>query len=163
MPVKFQKKSRKQHGNRTRGYGKIGAHRAKGQTGGHGLTAGKFKYKWSYYQKMKKLGFPGPDGEKWKIGRQGMQRPPQVQRLHQTREINIKDVETQLDSWVEEGKVDKNGDKFIVDLGKLNYNKLIGKGKVTKNLEITVERASAGAIEKIKESKGTITLTSEAN
>lgn len=162
MPAKFQKKSRKQHGNRTRGYGKIGAHRAKGQRGGTGLTTGKFKHKWTYYLKMKKLGFPGPDGEKWKIGKKGFQIPPQVKRLNQTNAINIKDVENKIEQWVEAGKAEKKGDKYIVDLAKLSFNKLLGKGKVTKNLSITVERASTRAIEKLKEAKADLTLTAKS-
>ncbi|MHA1776281.1 MAG: hypothetical protein DRO88_09355 [Promethearchaeia archaeon] len=163
MPTKFQRKSRKQHGNRTRGYGTIGAHRAKGQRGGTGLTTGKFKHKWSYYLKMKKLGFPGPDGEKWKIGKRGFKQPPQVQRLHQVKAINLKDVEEKLPQWVEAGKVEKKGDKYIIDLHALNYNKLLGKGKVTKNLEISVARASESAIAKMKEANAVLKLTAEAD
>ncbi|WP_457558085.1 uL15m family ribosomal protein [Candidatus Harpocratesius sp.] len=162
MPVKFEKKSRKQQGNRTRGYGTIGAHRAKGQRGGSGLTTGKFKHKWSLYLKMKKLGFPGPDGEKWKIGKKGFKQPPQVQRLNQTRAINLKDIEEKLPTWLEAGKIEQKGGKYIINLGALNYNKLLGKGKVTKNLEISVERASALAVEKMKEAKAVLKLTARS-
>ena len=146
MPTKFQRKSRKQHGNRTRGYGTIGAHRAKGQRGGTGLTTGKFKH-----------------GEKWKIGKRGFKQPPQVQRLHQVKAINLKDVEEKLPQWVEAGKVEKKGDKYIIDLHALNYNKLLGKGKVTKNLEISVARASESAIAKMKEANAVLKLTAEAD
>ncbi|MHA1521447.1 MAG: uL15m family ribosomal protein [Promethearchaeota archaeon] len=162
MPIKYRKRSRRQHGNRTRGYGTIGAHRAKGVKGGTGLTTGKFKHKWTYYLKMRALGFPGVDGDKWRIGKHGFHVQPQVRRLNQTNAINIKDIEEKLSQWVEAGQVEKKGEKYLVDLGALKYNKLLGKGRVTKNIEITVERATKGAIEKMKEAKADLILTAEA-
>ncbi|MHA1647548.1 MAG: uL15m family ribosomal protein [Promethearchaeota archaeon] len=161
MPYTHKKKSRKMHGNRTRGYGTIGGHRAKGVRGGTGLTAGKFKYKWSYYMKMKKLGFPGPDGDKWRIGHKGFIRPPEMLRIGKITPINIKDLEINLDDWVNTGKIKQEGNKYIIDLNALKFNKLLGKGKATKEMDITVRRASGRAIEKIKAAKGSITLTEE--
>ncbi|MHA1521981.1 MAG: uL15m family ribosomal protein [Promethearchaeota archaeon] len=162
MPIKYRKRSRRQHGNRTRGYGTIGAHRAKGVKGGTGLTTGKFKHKWTFYLKMRALGFPGPDGDKWRIGKHGFKRPPQVLRLHQTHAINIKDVEEKLPQWVDAGTVEKQGEKFLIDLGTLGFNKLLGNGRVTKNMEIKVKRATKGAIQKMKEAKADLILTADA-
>lgn len=159
MPITHRKKSRKMHANRTRGYGTIGAHRAKGVKGGTGLTTGKFKHKWTYYLKMRAEGFPGPDGDKWRIGKKGFIRPQQIRRINAVNPINIKELELNLDNWVEEGKVKKTGEKFIVDLKSLKYNKLLGKGKVTKKMEITVEKATKRAIEKLKAAKVKISLT----
>ena len=161
MTYKRKKKSRKRHGNRTRGYGKIGAHRAKGQRGGTGLTTGKFKHKWSYYQKMKSLGFPGPDGEKWKIGKKGFTRPPDMRRIYAVNPINLKDVDIHIEQWIESGQATKDGNTYKVDLADLEYNKLLGRGKATKKLEITVEKASASAIEKVKEADGEVILTAD--
>ncbi len=159
MPTTFRKKSRAMHANRTRGYGTIGAHRAKGVKGGTGLTTGKFKHKWSYYQKMKSLGFPGPDGDKWRIGKKGFTRPQNLRRIQAVYPINIRDLESKIDAWVEEGKVEKTAQSYVIDLGSLKYNKLIGKGKVTKKMDITVAKASKGAVEKLKEAKCKLTLT----
>ena len=158
MTYKRERKSRKRHGNRTRGYGKTGAHRAKGQRGGTGLTTGKFKHKWSFYQKMKVLGFPGPDGDKWRIGKKGFIRPPDLRRIYAVNPINIKEIDICVDGWVEEGKAQKNGDKYVVNLQDLDYNKLLGRGDATKPLEITVKKASALAIKKIKAANGKVTL-----
>lgn len=162
MTYKHQKKSRKQHGNRTRGFGKIGAHRAKGQRGGTGLTTGKFKHKWSYYQKMKALGFPGKEGEKWKIGKKGFIRPPDMRRIYATNSINLKDVDIQIDQWVEAGKASKDGDLYKVNLADLSYNKLLGRGDAKHRIEIRVEKASASAIEKVKDADGEVILTADA-
>lgn len=159
MPITHRKKSRKMHANRTRGYGTIGAHRAKGVKGGTGLTTGKFKHKWTYYLKMRAEGFPGPDGDKWRIGSKGFKRPQKMLRIYAVNAINIKDVELNLDEWLEAGKIEKTGTKYIIDLNSLNYNKLLGSGKVTKPMEITVKKASKKAVEKLKAAKVKLTLT----
>ena len=159
MPITHRKKSRKMMANRTRGYGTIGAHRAKGVKGGTGLTTGKFKHKWTYYLKMRAEGFPGPDGDKWRIGKKGFQRPQKMRRIYAVNAINIKDVELNLAEWLEAGKVEKKGTKFIIDLNSLHYNKLLGTGKVTKQMEITVKKASKKAVEKLKAAKVKLTLT----
>ena len=161
MPITHRKKSRKMQANRTRGYGTIGAHRAKGVKGGTGLTTGKFKHKWTYYLKMRAEGFPGPDGDKWRIGYTGFKRPQKMLRIYAVNAINIKDVELNLDKWLEDGKVEKKGTTYIVDLKSLNYNKLLGSGNVTKPMEITVEKASKKAIEKLKVAKVKLTLTAK--
>ncbi|QEE15344.1 uL15m family ribosomal protein [Promethearchaeum syntrophicum] len=159
MPITHRKKSRKMQANRTRGYGTIGAHRAKGVRGGTGLTTGKFKHKWTYYLKMRAEGFPGPDGDKWRIGYTGFKRPQKMLRIYAVNAINIKEVELNLDQWLEDGKVEKKGTKYIIDLKSLHYNKLLGSGNVTKPMEITVEKASKKAIEKLKAAKVKLTLT----
>ena len=147
--------------NRTRGYGTIGAHRAKGVKGGTGLTTGKFKHKWTYYLKMKREGFPGPDGDKWRIGKKGFKRPQKILRIYAVKSINIKEVELNLDEWLENGKVKKEGDKYLIDLNSLHYDKLLGTGKVTKSMEITVKKATKKAIEKLKAAKVKLSLTAE--
>ena len=161
MPITHRKKSRKMMANRTRGYGTIGAHRAKGVKGGTGLTTGKFKHKWTYYLKMRAEGFPGPDGDKWRIGYKGFKRPQKMLRIYAVNAINIKDIELNLDQWLEDGKVEKKGTIYIIDLKSLHYNKLLGTGKVTKAMEITVEKASKKAIEKLKAAKVKLTLTAD--
>ncbi len=159
MPVTFKTKTRRYRGKRTFGYGKIGTKRAKGQKGGHGLTSGKFKHKWSYYQKMKVLGFPGPDGDKWRIGKKGFKIPQGKARLTKVNAINIKDIEMALPKWLAAEKVTMSGKTYVIDLGQMNYQKLLGKGNVTKKMEITVAKASAGAIEKLKAAKCKLSLT----
>ena len=161
MPTTFRKKSRTMHANRTRGYG-VRGHRKKGMKGGTGLTTGKFKHHWTKHLQMKALGFPGPDGDKWRIGKTGFIRPQKIRRIYEVRPINLKVVDLQIDSWVEAGKAEKAGKLYKVDLKALNFNKLLGKGEITKQIEITVKKASGGAIEKVKAAKGKVILTEEA-
>ena len=149
------------HANRTRGFG-VRGHRKKGMKGGTGLTTGKFKHHWTKHLQMKALGFPGPDGDKWRIGRKGFKRPQNIRRIYAVRPINLKDVEFNLDKWVAAEQVTKKGDTYIVDLGALKLNKLIGLCHITKKMEISVAKASKGAAEKLKAAKGKLILTEDA-
>jgi large subunit ribosomal protein L15 len=159
MPATFKKYSRTRRGYRTQGHGKIGGNRKKGASGGTGLTTGIFKYKWSLYLKQKKLGFPN---EKWIIGKHGFKLPPSVQRLKAINAINIKDLEAKIDKWVNAGKAQKKGDLYICDLADVNVQKLIGNGRVTKKMEITVNSASSKTVEKFKEAKCKLNLTKKS-
>ena len=76
--------------------------------------------------------------------------------------INIKDVDISIDRWVEDGHAQKDGDIYKVDLSELSYNKLLGRGLVSKKIEITVEKASQSAISKIEDADGKVILTAEA-
>lgn len=155
-----QKKTRRYRGKRTFGTGKIGTKRKKGQRGGTGLTTGKFKHKWSKAIKMRNLGYPGPEGDEWRIGKHGFKRPQRAVRREVIHAINIKDIELNLDKWLEQGKIQKQRNKYIINLAELGYDKLLGKGKVTKKMEITVDSASEGAIEKLEEAKCVLNLLS---
>ncbi|MBT3356894.1 MAG: 50S ribosomal protein L15 [Euryarchaeota archaeon] len=46
-----------------------------------------------------------------------------------------------------------------VNLGEFGFDKLLGKGRVTKTLHITVAEASARAIEKVEAAGGSVTLS----
>lgn len=160
MPVKFIKQTKGRRGARTFGYGKTGQHRNKGQIGGTGKTTGRLKHKRTQYIIQKNLGFPDPD---WILGKRGFKLPPSEQRINNVNAINIKDIELELDCWVKDSKVEKKGETIIIDLSKLNYQKLLGKGEITKKLEITVEKASKKAVEKFKEAKCKLTVTAPAD
>ena len=107
---------------------------------------------------MKTLGFPGPDGDKWRLGKKGFIRPPDMRRIYAVNSINIKTIDILIDKWVEEGKATKTGDTYKINLADLSYNKLLGRGDATKKLEITVEKASASAVSKIEAANGQVIL-----
>ena len=159
MVRKHKKKTRKYRGKRTFGTGKLGTRRAKGQKGGSGLTTGKEKHHFSKYIKLRKLGFPGELGEKFRLGKHGFKRPLKIRRRDAVEAINLKDIEVNLESWLEAGDIDKKKNTYVLNLTELGYDKLLGRGKVTENLDITVKKASKGAIEKLEESKCTLNLT----
>lgn len=154
MPVQFKRYVRKQRGNRRAGYGKM--HRSKGKTGGTGVAVGKFKHMKSRFMIMKR---DGSEDRKWTIlGKHGFVVAPEIQKRKKINAINIKKIEEVVDQWVAAGKAEKKGSTYIVNLEKLNYQKLIGRGNVTKTFDITVKYASEGIQEKLKEAKSKLTL-----
>jgi large subunit ribosomal protein L15 len=157
--VKFRKRTRKLRGSRTVGYGKIGQHRGKGQRVGKGKTTHWKKSLWSYYQKQKKLGFPDPD---WIKGSIGFHRPPDMVRLYRVNAINVKDLDNRIDLYVQENKASKSGNSYSINLGEINIQKLLGRGDISKPINISVKKASERAVQKIEAAGGKVTLLSSA-
>jgi large subunit ribosomal protein L15 len=138
------RKTQKFRGSRTHGRGKK-AGRGAGKHGGHG-NAGLHKHR---YIQMLKF---DPDH----FGRHGFKRP-QCSVISKFT-INVSDVERELSKWVAAGKAKSEGGAFVVDLGALDYDKLLGSGRVTKKLKLTVSEASETAVEKVKKAGGEVML-----
>lgn len=141
--IRKAKKTRKRRGYRTHGYGRIGQHRNKGQQGGFGKTGlekGKKIWRIKY----------APDA----IGKHGFKRP---QSLHnEIIAINVGILDQIVENLTSNGKATKSSKGFSIDLSKLGITKLLGSGKVTKSLEITVASASDKAKTKIEAAGGKI-------
>jgi large subunit ribosomal protein L15 len=159
MTKKFPKKVRNMRGRRTHGYGRVGQHRKTGQRAGRGKTTQWKKSKWSYYLKQKELGFPDPD---WDLGKKGFKRPQDITRIYQVNTINIKDLDNKIDNLVLDKKADKSGNTYSINLNGLNIQKILGRGEINKVINITVNKASKKAIEKVQAAGGKITLISQA-
>jgi large subunit ribosomal protein L15 len=156
---KFDRKVRKKRGTRTHGYGRVGQHRKTGQRAGRGKTTQWKKSKKSYYLKQKKLGFPDPD---WKMGKKGFKRPQDLTRIQQINSLNVKDLDIQIEKLVLNKKATKSGNTYSINLRDLNIQKLLGRGEINKPINITVNKASKRAIEKIEAAGGKIKLLTEA-
>ncbi|HEX55289.1 MAG: 50S ribosomal protein L15 [Candidatus Altiarchaeales archaeon] len=140
------RKIRKMRGSRTCGYGSAQKHRGAGSRGGRGL-AGSKKHKWSYISKYMPEHF----------GKRGFKRPKKLIKVR--RIINIGDIEKCLDKFLSDGKVEKKGNSYIIDLKLLGYDKLLGSGKVIHKFIVkNVESCSKSAIKKIEETGGTVEL-----
>ena len=159
MTRKFPKKTRKMRGRRTHGYGRVGQHRKTGQRAGRGKTTQWKKSKKSYYLKQKELGFPDPD---WNIGKKGFKRPQDITRIYHVNTINIKDLDQKIDNFVLDNKAKKSGNSYSINLNEMNIQKVLGRGRINKVINITVNKASQKAIEKIETAGGKITLLSQA-
>jgi large subunit ribosomal protein L15 len=159
MPVKYGRYIRKKRGTRVCGYGRIGQHRNKGQRGGVGMYVAKGRQHRTKVYLERKKGFPDP---RWMIGHRGFHLPPTLVRLKAYNPINIKDVESQIESWVTQGKAEKRGETYVIDLEAVDYQKLLGNGQVTKKLDITVNRASEKAVQKMKDAGCKLTVSEEA-
>jgi len=155
---KFPKRIRKMRGVRTRGYGRVGQHRKAGQRAGKGKTTQWKKSKRSYYLKQKELGFPDPD---WIMGKKGFKRPQDMVRLSLVNALNIKDLDNKIDKLVDDKKATKTGNAYSINLNDINIQKILGRGEINKQINITVKKASGKAIEKIEAAGGKVTLLSE--
>tara|TARA_B100001094_G_C17594162_1_gene513382 strand:- start:189 stop:482 length:294 start_codon:yes stop_codon:yes gene_type:complete len=77
-------------------------------------------------------------------GMHGFNRDPSLRTVHNS--VNVSVVENML------------GDDDTINLGEMGIDKLLGSGRVTRALHITVEHASARAVEKIEAAGGSVTL-----
>ncbi|TFG22259.1 MAG: 50S ribosomal protein L15 [Promethearchaeota archaeon] len=154
---KYPKKIRKKRGTRTIGYGVVGQHRKTGQRAGRGKTTQwKFSKK-SYYLKQKELGFPDPD---WIMGSHGFKRPQKIQRIYHVNTMNVKDLDMKIEDLSLKNLASKSGRTYNIDLNILNIQKILGRGEISKPINVTVDKASKQAIEKIEAAGGKVILPS---
>ena len=72
--------------------------------------------------------------------------------------INLGWLEINLDNLVEKKLVPKDGDKYLVDVKKLGFDKILGNGNLTKKVEVKNCLVSSSAKLKIEKSKGSVIL-----
>ncbi|MFX1324165.1 MAG: uL15m family ribosomal protein, partial [Promethearchaeota archaeon] len=125
---------------------------------GRGKTTQWKKSKKSYYLKQKELGFPDPD---WDIGKKGFKRPQDIRRIYQVNTLNVKDLDQKIENLVLDKKASKSGNTYSINLNDINVQKILGKGIISKPINIAVKKASKKAIEKVESAGGKITLISE--
>ena len=157
---KFPKRIRKMRGTRTQGYGRVGQHRKTGQRAGRGKTTQWKKSKKTYYLKQKELGFPVPD---WDLGKKGFKRPQDMTRIYHINTLNIKELDAKIEDLTLKNVATKSGNTYTLNLKDLNIQKILGRGEINKKINLTVDKASKRAIEKIESAGGKVTLLSEAN
>ncbi len=80
-------------------------------------------------------------------GMYGFNRDPSLRTVHVTANVS------QL--------ADIAGDNDNVNLSKLGIDKLLGSGRITKAISVTVEHASAKAIQKVEAAGGSVTLSDD--
>jgi large subunit ribosomal protein L15 len=135
MPHKLRK-IRKTRGSRTQGYGRIGQHRDSGSKGNR--KVGRHKHLWS------KVVTSEPDY----FGNHGFTSPQSLHKKENT--INIQ-------------KLVEIAENSAVNLTEMGYTKLLGTGKMTKPLTVTVPTCSKTAEEKIVKAGGKIMAVSKEN
>ena len=144
MTISKRKKVVKYRGSKTHGCGSMKKRRGAGNRGGRG-NAGTGKRadvkKPSYWKDKRYYGAHGFHSVKRK----------------DINSINVSVLEQKIER-LDSKAVSKVGDKFIVDLNKLGYNKLLGKGNLKIKLDITVDYASKKAIELVENAGGKVTL-----
>ncbi len=142
MPHKLRK-TRKNRGSRTQGYGRVGQHRDQGSKGYR--KSGRHKRGWSWVQRY------DPDY----FGKDGFTSPKSLRKHGKT--INL----GRLDEVADKIAVETENAKFFVDLESFGVTKLLGKGKLTKPLTVKVASCSKSAADKIKDAGGQILMETQ--
>jgi len=137
MPHRLRK-SRKNRGSRTCGYGKVGQHRDQGAKPER--KAGWHKHKWSYVIRYLPNYF----------GKRGFTSPKSLRQ--KVRIINVGKLE-EIAANIPAAKEKEN---VFVDLDSLGYTKLLGTGEIRKPLTVKVAFCSKSASEKVKAAGGEI-------
>jgi len=143
MPTRLRK-TRKLRGGRHMGWGQVGQHRASGHKGGLGRS-GHLKHLWStvIIEVM------------YLFGHLSTHRPAAVAIITK-KWVNVRDLD---DLFAKSGKSENS--KKVLDLTTLEYDKLLGGGKITNAYTIKVKYASNAAQEKVKKSGGEVIIPAQ--
>ncbi|RLI74836.1 50S ribosomal protein L15 [Archaeoglobales archaeon] len=172
----MKKKVKKIRGTRTCGGGSHKKRRGKGSRGGAG-NAGVTKHHYLRTIKLIKAGL-------YQIGKYGFTRPKIVRKdyriarevrdtlkelkregkiddytykfLYSRVELNVGDLDEIIDKLVELGLAEKKDEKYSVDLTQFGYSKLLGRGNITKAIDVRIFEATKKAVEKIEKVGGSI-------
>ncbi len=140
MALKYRKLRRKA-GNRSCGRGSHKKNRGAGNRGGKGM-AGTHKGKYTWVVKYAPRYF----------GRYGFKLPEGLRNIY--RSINIGELDEIASELLAEGIARESDDGIEIDITVLGCKKVLGKGKVTRNLVIKAPRFSETAVEKIEGAGG---------
>ncbi|MEM1525004.1 MAG: uL15 family ribosomal protein [Nitrososphaerales archaeon] len=140
MPTRLRK-IRKLRGSRTCGWGQVGQHRKKGMRGGTG-KAGLHKHKWSWAVKYAPNHFSKDSLKPSKDS-------------HVKRWLNVDQLD-HIYQMLYGNQVKKEGEKPLIDLTQLGYEKLLGEGQVNGAYIIKVRSFTESAKAKVEAAGGEI-------
>ena len=141
-------KTKRYRGSRTHMCGTHKNRRGKGSRGGSGW-AGSKKH---HAQLAREAGRAQ--------GKYGFKRPPVMVFL--TKTINVGILDQTLPKLVNKGNASESGGVFKVDLSALEYDKLLGSGRVTRKINVQVESCSPSAKEKIEKAGGSVKIATDS-
>jgi len=139
------RKTNRLRGSRTHGYGNAQKHRGAGSRGGRGM-AGSKKSKWMQVSKNVK-GY---------LGYSGFKRPAAVKS--EPKIINVGDLSKRIRAWLVKGLAEDKQKKYVVDLAKPGFDKLLGSGSVSEPFEVTVDYCTEKARAKIEAAGGKVNV-----
>ncbi len=131
MPHKLRK-TRKHRGSRTQGWGRIGQHRDAGARPYR--KVGRHKHKWSLIQNIDPNYF----------NKSGFRSPKALHTI-----VNVINISKLTE-------IAQAANATTVDLTAMGYTKLLGTGKITQALTVTVPACSAAAAKKIEAAGGKV-------
>ena len=139
--INKRKKNSRLRGSKTHTHGSMKKRRGAGHRGGRGAAGS-----------GKRADTKKPSVWKGKyFGKFGFKGKP-----NKSEPVNLSYIEENAEVLVERKLISKENDQYTVDITKLGYNKLLGRGKITKKFDITVPAASKHAIEAVKAAGGTV-------
>lgn len=143
-----RRKSRKMRGSRLHGYGMQRQHRRSGRRGGFGMSGTK-KHLWTWVV--------AHEPDYFGRGRRGFKRPRAV--VKEVKSINLGELNRMLLELISSGVAKELEDGRIeLDLSKIGYDKLLGRGSVNRPILIKVGSASKNAISKLESIGGGVVM-----
>lgn len=139
--IRRTRKIRKLRGSRTIGGGSSKKRRGAGHRGGRGMAGGQ-KHMWSWIVKYDPNHY----------GKYGFKRPQKT--IYKFNPINLAFLDEKLADLLSKGLATEEDGKIVVDVTDLGYNKVLGKGKITKPVIIKSPKFSESATRKIEEAGG---------
>ncbi|ELZ41083.1 50S ribosomal protein L15P [Halorubrum saccharovorum DSM 1137] len=144
-------KKRRQRGSRTHGGGTHKNRRGAGHRGGRG-AAGRAKHEFHNY---------GP------LGKYGFKRPESTQT--DVLEVKVQKIDEDAALYAAEDLAEEDGDGYVIDARDVvedgheaDVVKVLGGGQVRRELRVTADAFTAGAVELIEEAGGEATLSERA-
>ena len=144
-------KKRRQRGSRTHGGGTHKNRRGAGHRGGRG-AAGRSKHEHHNYGPLGKHGFKRPEDAKTDV-----------------LEVKVQKLDEDAALYAADGLAEEDGDAYVIDARDVvddGYDadvvKVLGGGQVRRELHVTADAFTAGAVELIEESGGEATLSERA-
>lgn len=134
------RKVRKKMGSRTCGHGSHKKNRAGGGRGGVG-KAGTSKGKWTYITAYDKSYFGRP---------KGFTLP--MQKSYAA--INVGELDEMTEKLLKTGMAKKKSGKIEIDVAKLDFEKVLGRGRVTRPLRVKAAVFTESAKKKLAEANG---------
>ncbi|WEL19900.1 uL15m family ribosomal protein [Candidatus Nanohalococcus occultus] len=133
------KRRSKKNKSGSHGYGSSKKNRGAGNRGGRG-NAGRGKK--AKHKKMTKDGIH-------QLGEKGFN-----SRKDPQNGINLRDIDQRIEEFVEQGAAEEEDGEYVFYAEKAGYDKILGKGRLTRPVEVHAENFSSSAEEKIKDADG---------
>lgn len=140
------KRRSKKNKSGSHGYGSSKKNRGAGNRGGRG-NAGKGKK--AKHEKMTEDGVH-------QLGEKGFN-----SRQEDQNGINLRDIDQRIEEFVEAGVAEETDDGYVFHAEEAGYDKILGGGKLTEDIEIHAEKFSSSAERKIEEAGSEAIVTEE--
>jgi large subunit ribosomal protein L15 len=147
MPANKRKKTSRFKGSRSYGHGLRKKPRGAGHRGGRGNAGSGKRADQNKPSSWKDLNYFGKHG----FINKGAS--------NDIKAVNTEYLEQNIDRLVSEKKAEFKNGIYVIDLGKIGYDKLLCKGFIKRKYNITCLKASKGAKEKVEAAGGSLNLS----